>query len=386
MGLLNRIRGEFIDIIEWVDETQDTIIWKFPRHQNAIKNGAQLVVRESQVAILFDEGQFADVYQPGRHELATQNMPILTTLKGWKYGFDSPFKVDVYFVNTKQFLDQKWGTKNPIMLRDPEFGPIRIRAFGTFCFRIKQDDPKPFIQNVSGTNPDVTTEGISSQIRNFVITKFTDAVAESKIPVLDMASNLNEYSEQMKQLLTPAVDQYGIELTTFLVENISLPEAVQEALDRRSSMSIIGQGNMNTYTQMQFADSLGQGEGGGMAGGAMGMGMGFAMANQMAQAFAPGQQQPQPQQQGAGVPPPMPGAAPMFHVAVNGRQVGPFALQQLQQYVQQGQVTPDTLVWTNGMAQWAAAKTVPALQQLFQTPPPPPVPDAGTPPPPPPVQ
>ena len=177
MAFLNKLKekafGEFIDIIEWTDSSSDTMIWRFPRYNAEIKNGAQLTVRETQVAVLVNEGQFADVFQPGRYELTTNNMPILTTIKGWKYGFNSPFKVDVYFVNTKQFLNQRWGTANPIMMRDPEFGPIRMRAFGSYNFRV-QADPIPFIRNVAGTSGEFTTEGISEQLRNFVITKFTD--------------------------------------------------------------------------------------------------------------------------------------------------------------------------------------------------------------------
>lgn len=383
MGIMNFIRGEFIDVIEWVDETQDTVIWKFPRFQNAIKNGAQLTVRETQIAVLMDEGKFADIYTPGRYELTTQNMPILTTLRSWKHGFNSPFKVDVIFVSTKQFLDQRWGTKNPVMMRDPEFGPIRIRSFGSFCFRV-QEDPRKFITTVVGTNPEFTSDGIATQIRNFISTRFSDAVAESKIPVLDMASNLNEYSEQLQGILAPAVEEYGLELTTFLVENISLPEAVQEALDRRTSMGIIGKENMAAYTQMQFADSLGQpggSEASSMAGGAMGMGMGFAMAGQMAQAFAgqPGAAQPQQPMAGA-VPPPPPGATPAFHVLINGAQQGPFQFAQLQQLAQSGQLTPQTMVWGAGMPQWAVASTIPALASLFA--PPPPTPGSVPPPPP----
>lgn len=383
MGILDFVRGEFIDVIEWVDATPDTLIWKFPRRDNAIKNGAQLTVRESQMAIFMDEGKFADVYGPGRYQLTTQNMPILTTLKSWKYGFNSPFKVDVIFVNTKQFIDQKWGTKQPILLRDPEFGPIRIRSFGSFAFRI-DEDPKRFIQEIAGTNPDFTAEEVAVQIRNFIVTRFTDAVAESKVPVLDMACNLTEYSEKIQELLTPSVAQYGLKLTTFLVENISLPDAVQEALDRRTSMGIIGAQNMGTYTQMQFADSMGNGTGepgaaAQMAQSMMGMGMGMAMAGQMAGNFQQQPMQPQmPQQQmppamGAATPPPMPGAAPaiMLHVSVNGQQYGPLNFQQLQQMVQAGQLTPTTMVWMQGMPQWAAANTVPALASLFPQMPPP---------------
>ena len=386
MGLMNFIRGEFIDVIEWVDQTNDTLLWKFPRRDNAIKNGAQLTVRESQMAVFVDEGKFADIFMPGRYQLTTQNMPILTTLRSWKHGFSSPFKVDVIFVNTKQFIDQKWGTKQPILLRDPEFGPIRIRSFGTFAFRIG-DDPKTFIKEIAGTNPEFTSEEIAAQIRNYIVTRFTDAVAESKIPVLDMSSNLNEYSEKIQEILATSVAQYGLKLTTFLVENISLPDAVQEALDRRTSMGIIGAQNMGTYTQMQFADSMGKGgEAGpaaGMAQSMMGMGMAMAMAGQVANAFNSQQQQMQqtlqqpmggtvpPSMPGA-VPPPMPSVAPTIavHVAVNGAQQGPFNWQQLQQMVQMGQLTQASLVWLPGMQQWSVASSVPELAALFQQTPP----------------
>ena len=381
MALFNKIKqkafGEFIDIIEWTDDTSDTMIWRFPRYNSEIKNGAQLTVRETQVAVLVNEGQFADVFQPGRHELTTSNMPILTTIRGWKYGFNSPFKVDVYFVNTKQFLNQRWGTANPIMMRDPEFGPIRLRAFGSYNFRV-QEDPIPFIKNVAGTSGEFTTEGISEQLRNFVITKFTDYLGESKIAALDLAANMNEFSQKLTIGLKDDFAEYGIELTRFLVENISLPEAVEEALDRRTSMGVIG--NMTAYTQMQFADSLKDSAnnpagGGNLAGDAMGAGIGLAMAGQMAgqmmnpQAgqFNGGQQPPQ---QAAPTPPPMPQQT-TYHVAVGGVQQGPFPVSQLQQMIQQGQLTRDTLVWTAGMPAWAAANSVQELSQLFGAVPPP---------------
>ena len=381
MALFNKIKqkafGEFIDIIEWTDDTSDTMIWRFPRYNSEIKNGAQLTVRETQVAVLVNEGQFADVFQPGRYELTTNNMPILTTLKGWKYGFNSPFKVDVYFVNTKQFLNQRWGTANPIMMRDPEFGPIRLRAFGSYNFRV-QEDPIPFIKNVAGTSGEFTTEGISEQLRNFVITKFTDYLGESKIAALALAANMNEFSQELTIGLKDDFAEYGIELTRFLVENVSLPEAVEEALDRRTSMGVIG--NMTAYTQMQFADSLKDSAnnpsgGGNLAGDAMGAGIGLAMAGQMAgqmmnpQAgqFHGGQQPPQ---QAAPTPPPMPQQT-TYHVAGGGVQQGPFPVSQLQQMIQQGQLTRDTLVWTAGMPTWAAANSVPALSQMFGAVPPP---------------
>ena len=385
MSFFNKIKqkafSEFIDIIEWTDNTADTMIWRFPRYQAEIKNGAQLTVRETQVAVLVNEGQFADVYQPGRYELTTSNMPILTTLKGWKYGFNSPFKVDVYFVNTKQFLNLRWGTTNPIMMRDPEFGPIRMRAFGSYCFRVEHD-PIVFIRNVAGTDGNFTTESISEQLRNFVITKFTDYLAESKIAALDLAANLNEFSSELMIALKDDFSEYGIELTKFLIENISLPEAVEAALDKRTSMGVIG--NMTTYTQMQFADSLkdsanNPGGGGSLASDAMGAGIGLAMAGKMAQQMVnpqDGQNTAGQQQNPVGfnpqqfAPPPMPAQA-MYHVALGGVQQGPFPVMQLQQMIQQGQLTPDTLVWTAGMAGWEAANSVSSLSQLFGAVPPP---------------
>ncbi len=311
MGLFGKIKekafNEFIDIIEWLDDTPDTILWRFPRYQNEIKNGAQLTVRETQVAVLVDQGKFADIYQPGRYQLTTANMPILSTLRGWKYGFNSPFKVEVYFVNTKQFLNLKWGTKNPIMLRDPEFGPIRMRAFGTYCFKISSD-PTKFIKNVAGTDGSFTTEGIQEQLRNFIITKFTDHLGESKIAALDIASNLNEFSAALQESLQVDFEELGIDITKFLVENISLPEEVEKALDKRTSMGIVG--DMGKYTQFQFADALKAGAenpagGGSPAGDAMGMGMGFAMAGQMAQQMMNPQGQHTPSA-AAVTPPPIP--------------------------------------------------------------------------------
>lgn len=385
MGLFNsfkeKVLNEFIDIIEWTDDTADTMVWRFPRYQAEIKNGAQLTVRESQVAVLVNEGQFADIYQPGRYQLTTNNMPILTTLKGWKYGFNSPFKVDVYFVNTKQFLNLRWGTSNPITLRDPEFGPIRLRAFGSYCFQV-QSDPTKFMKGVAGTSGNYTTDMVSEQLRNHIITKFTDYLAESKIAALDLAANLNEFSEALKEYLKKEFDDYGIDLTKFLVENISLPEAVEKALDQRTSMGIIGSGqvnagNMNAFTQMQFANSLEDGannpmgSNSGLASGAMGMGMGLAMAQQMTNQMT----QPMQQQAPAMAPPPIQ-QQPSYYTAVNGAQSGPYNMQQLMQMAQQGQLKTDTMVWTQGMAGWAAAGTVQALSPLFtnNTPPPPPPP------------
>lgn len=364
MGIWDRLKNELIDIIEWTDDSSNTMVWRFPRHQNEIKNGAQLTVRESQVAVFVNEGQIADVYQPGRVKLETQNMPILTTIKGWKYGFNSPFKVEVYFVNTKNFTDNKWGTKNPIMLRDPEFGPIRLRAFGTYA--IKVADAAKFIKEIAGTQAHFTTEEVSEQLRNLIVTRFTDALGESKIPILDLAANYDELSKFITGKISPEFGEYGIELTKFLVENISLPPEVEAAMDKRSSMGIIG--NLNQYAQFQAANAMEQAakNGGGNPG--MEMGMGFVMAQQMGQMFnQQNQQNPQSNQQ---MPPPVPGVAQYF-IAVNGQQQGPYTQQVLQQMVQQGTLTRDTLVWKQGMSSWSKAGDVTEINGLFAAVPPP---------------
>ncbi|MDD3740650.1 MAG: SPFH domain-containing protein [Bacteroidales bacterium] len=373
MGLLNKLKNEFIDIVEWLDPTNDTIVHRFERYQNEIKMGAKLTVRESQVAVFINEGQIADVFQPGMYTLQTQNMPILSTLKGWVHGFNSPFKAEVYFVNTKKFLDNKWGTPNPVMLRDPEFGPIRIRAFGVYEFRVS--DAATFIRDVVGTDGDFTTEQVTNQLRNIIVTRFTDAVGEAKIPVLDMASNYNEFSDKVAGVIIEEYKQYGLNMTKFLVSNISLPPNVEEALDKRSSMGIIG--NMNQYTQFQAANAMeaaATNPGGGGASEGMGMGMGFAMAGSMMNAMNQGMN-PNQQQQG---PPPMPQAAAFFAV-VNGQQSGPFDVNGLRQMVTAGSLTKETLVWKQGMPSWMAAGQVQELFSIFgatppPVPPPPPVP------------
>jgi membrane protease subunit (stomatin/prohibitin family) len=364
MGIFDKLRGEFIDIVEWLDPTNDTMVHRFERYQNEIKYGAQLTVRETQNAVFVNEGKIADIYQPGMYTLTTQNMPILTTLKGWKYGFNSPFKAEVYFLNTKQFTDLKWGSPNPIMMRDPEFGPIRIRAFGNFAMKIV--DPAKFVLTVVGTTGDFTTESILGQLRNIAVTRFSDAVAESKIPVLDMASNLNEFSLFCEQKLQPDFAEYGIQLAKFLVVSITLPEEVEKVLDKRTSMGIVG--DMNKFMQFQAAQSMeaaanNPSDGGASAG--MGMGMGFGMANMMMNSFNQAQNQGNAQ-----VPPPIPGAVKFF-VAVNGQQSGPFDLNALTQMASQNQITRDTLVWKEGMANWAAAGSVSELSSIFGSVPPP---------------
>ncbi len=382
MGLWDKLKGEFVDIIEWLNDDRETLAYRFERYGNEIKNGARLVVREGQVAVFIHEGKLADVYKPGTHLLETQNMPILSTLMGWKHGFESPFKAEVVFINTTQIVDQKWGTKNPIMLRDPEFGPLRLRAFGTYA--IKVDDAPAFIKELVGTDGDFSTQEINSQLRNIIVSRFTDKLGESKIPALDLASNYDEIGDLILEKISPEFSEFGIKLTKFLVENIALPPEVEEALDKRSSMGILG--NMQQYTQFQAANALedaanNQGEAGGAVGSGMGLGMGFAMANQMGQAMAPPAAGATPPPPAAGAPPPPPSSNLSFHVSVNGQTYGPYDMPALQQMVSKGQLTAQSTVWRQGMSGWVAASTVTELSSLFG---PPPAPSAGNMPPPPP--
>lgn len=373
MGLFDKLKGEFIDIIEWTDSSNDTMVYRFPRYDNEIKNNAKLTVRESQVAVFVNEGQFADVFKPGMYNLNTQNLPLLSTLKGWKYGFSSPFKAEVYFVNTKQFTNLKWGTKNPIMLRDAEFGPIRIRTFGTYAMRVT--DAAKFLKEVAGTDGQFTTDEISEQLRNIVVTRGTDAIAQSKIPVLDMASNYDELSKFVLDKIKPEFEEYGIELTKLLVENISLPPEVEAMLDKRSSMGIVG--NLGAFSQFQAATSMekaAENGSGGLAGAGMGMGMGMAMGNQMGGMFQQNQFNPQTGMQGGQNMPPPPPPVSQFFLAVNGQQTGPFDMGTLQQMITSGQLTRETNVWKQGMAAWAPAGQVPELAGLFNMMPPPPPP------------
>ncbi len=369
MSLWDKVRGEFIDIVQWIDDTNDTIVYRFERYNNQIKYGAQLTVREGQAAVFVNEGKIADIFQPGMYSLETKNLPILSTLQGWKYGFNSPFMAEVYFCSTRQFTDLKWGTMNPIMLRDPEFGPVRIRAFGTYVIRVK--DPAILIRQIVGTDGHFTVEEIVNQLRNFIVSRFADIVGKQKIPVLDLAANYGELGDFLTQRIAPEFAGYGLELTKLLVENISLPPSVEEALDRRTSMGVVG--NLAAYTQFNIANSIPDAakNPGGLAAAGAGLGMGIAMAGPIAQSITG--------QQGAAAPPsappPIPGAATYF-VAIGGQQTGPFDMQGLTTQVAAGRLSAQTLVWTQGMAQWTPAGPVPALAGLFTNVPPPLPPNA----------
>ncbi|MFN7957158.1 MAG: SPFH domain-containing protein [Holophagaceae bacterium] len=290
MGLMDWGKAQFLDILEWLDDSNDTLAWRFPMRGQEIQNGGQLVVRESQEAVFVNEGQMADVFKPGTHRLTTQNLPILATLKGWKYGFESPFKSDVYFISTKLYNDLKWGTSNPIMMRDADFGMLRIRAFGIYS--IKVVDSATFLRQLVGTNGVYTVPDISEQLRKTIMSRFTDALGEAKIPALDLAAKYDEISDFVKQKLQDEFKSMGLELSKFFVENISLPEEVEAMMDKRTGVGMMAP-VMGAYTQMQVADSipLAAQNQGGVAGLGMGMGVGFGMGNMMGQQMAGAQQQ-----------------------------------------------------------------------------------------------
>jgi len=363
MGLWTKLKGELIDIVEWLDPTNNTLVHRFERYNNEIKYSSKLVVRASQACVFVNMGKIADVFEPGMYSLDTKNLPILSTLMGWKYGFNSPFKCEVYFVCTRKFTDNKWGTKNPIMLRDPEFGPVRLRAFGTYAFQVA--DPAKLITQIAGTDARFSTDEISEQLRNLIVARFADLLGESKLPILDLAANYNELGGKIsEQISAEFKEQYGIEVHTLVIENISLPPEVEAALDKRASMGIIG--NMQQYTQFQAANALTDAaKNPGTAGDSMGLGMGLLMAGQMGQMIP--QQGAAP---AAGGPPPLP-SAPKYYVALGGQQAGPFEVPLIQQQVMSKQVTPDTLVWKTGMAAWKKASEVPELAGLFNSVPPP---------------
>lgn len=364
MGIWDKLKGELIDIIEWLDNTGDTMVHRFERHNNEIKNGAQLIVRESQAAVFVNEGVIADVFAPGRYELTTANLPILATLQGWKYGFNSPFKCEVYFVNTKRFTDLKWGTANPIMMRDQDFGLVRVRAFGTYTMRVSE--PGTFLKEVAGTNWEFTTDNISNQLRNFIVTAFSDAVAEQKIPVIDLASQYEEMGGMLTEKIQPKFGEHGLELINLLVENVSVPPEVEAAIDSRSKMGAVG--NLDAYMKLQAAEAMtksAENPGGGSMGAQIAGGM--MMASQMQNMMTPGQGAAYTPPVGA--PPPVPQT--QIWVVLNGAQSGPHEAAAVQALIGSGQVTRDTLVWMNGMANWVAASEVPTVAALFGAVPPP---------------
>ncbi|MFU8881482.1 MAG: SPFH domain-containing protein [Rhodobacterales bacterium] len=378
MPIFDFLRGQFIDVIHWTDDSRNTMVWRFEREGHEIKYGAKLTVREGQAVVFIHEGQLADVFTPGLYMLETNNMPILTSLNHWDHGFKSPFKSEIYFVNTTRFNNLKWGTKNPIMARDPEFGPVRLRAFGTYSVRVA--DAARFMTEIVGTDGDFTADEISFQIRNVIVQEASRVLAASGIPVLDMAANTADLGKLVAAQIAPTIAGYGLMIPELYIENISLPPAVEAALDKRTSMGIAG--DLGRYTQYSAAEAMtsaaatpsggggmGAGLGAGMGAG-MGMGMGMAMANQMAQ---PGPWGPRPEAM-APAPPPPPPVEHVWHIAENGQTKGPFSKASMGRMAADGTLERETLVWTPGQDGWMRAEDVTELAQLFTILPPPPPP------------
>lgn len=393
VGLMDKLKGELVDIIEWVDDSRSTLAWRFPRYQNEIKNGAQLIVREGQRAVFVYRGKLADSFEPGNYELKTENLPILGTLQGWEHGFNSPFRSEVYFLNTRPVTDLLWGTPQPVTVRDPDFKMVQVRANGMCVVKIA--DPEVFLREVIGTDSAVEIDEITELLRRVIALAFADMVTESGLGAIDLQGHQIELADKLRDFVAERVDdEYGLAIDSITM-TISLPDEITQAMTRGVARGVEQAGYLDNVGPM---DRLQQGAaaeamvaaasnpGGSTMGDAMQIGMGVAMAgqmaNQMGNAMAPaagGAAAP-------AAPPPLPGQA-LFHVEMGGQSSGPFSVDQIRAGVANGQVNASSLVWTEGMAAWAAAGTVPALAPLFSTPPPmPPLapPTGGTPPPPPP--
>ena len=352
MGLFSWLFGQFIDVIEWTDNSQDTMVYRFNRQGNEIKYGAKLTVRESQMAVFVNEGVIADILGPGIYELETKNIPILTSLQHWDHGFNSPFKAEVYFISTKRFIDLKWGTKNPIMVRDPEFDMVRLRAFGTYEIRI--NDAKTFLNEIVGTDGHFTTDEVEAQLTNLIVSKFATIMGQDDTPALDLAANYEKFGTYITEHMAPSFTEYGLELTRMLVENISLPEDVEKAIDKRTSRAVTG--DLDEHIKYQSGEALGNSEG--SASDMVGMGAGMAMGQQMAESMKK-----------KSTPPELVASETQYFVAINGNSEGPFPIDTIHAYVQNGKITHKTRMWTEGMEAWDEASNV--VSDVFAKTPPP---------------
>lgn len=354
MGILEKLRAELVDIIEWLDDDRHTLVWRFPRYHSQIKNGARLIVRPGQVAIFVHQGTIADVFEPGTHVLETRNLPIFSTLAGWMHGFDSPFKADVYFVATRQVTDLKWGTPNPVILRDASFGPVRVRAFGTYTLRAV--DPRRLLGELVGTDSRVDTDELGEVVRAAISSCFADMIATAEIQIVDLASNYQKLSDRLRAMVVDRVgNEFGVDLPQFHLVNISLPDEVEKALDARTSMAVIG--DLAHFQQYQAGKSIpvaAASPAGGLAAAGVGLGMGMAAANSL-----------------NGLREPAPAPPTAWHFAEEGKAQGPYSREQLSAAIAAGRVGPLTLVWSAGMAGWAPASQVPALASLLAVAPPP---------------
>ncbi|MEP4650954.1 MAG: SPFH domain-containing protein [Ilumatobacter sp.] len=389
MGLMDKLKGELVDIIEWIDDSRSTLAWRFPRYQNEIKNGAQLIVREGQKAVFVYRGALADQFEPGHYELKSENLPILSTLQGWKHGFDSPFRSEVYFINTRPVTDLRWGTPQPVTVRDPDFKMVQVRANGLCVVKIV--DVGIFLKEVIGTDSAVEVEEIAELLRRVISMAFSDMVTQSGLGAIDLQGQQVALSGRLAEFVQERVDdEFGLAIPEMTM-NISLPDEITQAMTRGVAKGVEASGfvenvDLDKYQQAQAADAMlaaAQNEGGSVMGDIMQMGMGVAMAGQMANQMGgigqPAAAQPAVVVNPGGAPPPLPGQT-MYHVDHGGNPGGPYNMAQMQQGIQGGQVTGQTLVWAQGMAAWAPAQAVPELQALFAAPPPMP-PTSATPPP-----
>lgn len=367
MGLMKLFGHEFIDIIEWLQRDDDTMVYRFPRYRNEIKYGAKLTVREGQTAIFVNEGKIADVFPPGIYELKTANLPVLSTLQNWHHGFESPFKAEVYFFNTTDFLNQKWGTKQPVMLSDNQFGIVRLRAFGSYTLRIA--DATVLLRKLVGTDGNFEINEVSEQLTNSIATRFPEVLAEARINVIDLPTRYSELAEQLKQAISSECSEYGLTIGRVYVENISLPENVQKVLDEKAGMNIIGD-DMNQYTQMQAAKGMANGgDGSHMANAGIGMAMGMEMGRQMAQGMRDeNSQQPSATQQAETAPPPPP---KIYYLMILGERIGPMSITEVYERLENGDADAYTMLWRKGLGEWQTIESTTDID-LSHLPPPPP--------------
>ncbi|MBT8211231.1 MAG: SPFH domain-containing protein [Eudoraea sp.] len=377
MGLFDEIKKklshEFIDIVEWLDDTNDTIVHRFERYQNEIKNAAKLIVREGQSAVFVSEGQLADVFTPGTYTLNTKNLPILATLKGWKYGFNSPFKAEVYFVNTRLFPDEKWGTKNPVMLSDERFGLTEIRAFGTYSFRI--NDPGKFVVDVVGTDSNFTNYEVNEHLKSLIVTRFTDTVGEANLPIELYAANTSELSETCQEVMQPEFGRVGIELEKFYIENVSMPEELKKEIFEYSRLDKLDMSKLSQFKAAKAMEAAARNEGG-TAGAGMGMGMGLILAQQMGSMIGQAAPVQQAAVQGAATTPPPVPAQVLYHYAVNGQTLGPVSFERLKELFANRTINRDSLIWKPGMSGWSPLQDIEELKGFLGGTTPPPLPTA----------
>ena len=374
MSLREFIQGELIDIVEWLESSTDAMAWRFDRPNNELKNGAKLIVRPGQLALFVEQGTVADVFQPGSHELVTKNLPLLSKLRGWKYGFESPFKAEIVFVSTRQFTNLKWGTKTPVMTRDPELGAIRLRAYGTYAVRVR--DAESFVRELVGANSSYTIGQISDQIRDMVVARFAELLGEKPIPVLQLAANYRELGDLATEKLATELARFGVELTQLVVESIALPDEVAATLDQKTRLGLLA-GDLGSYAQLQAADAIrdsARNTGTGGAGAAIGVGLGMAQqlagaagqamnANAANNASAP-VSNAAPRTPPPVAPPPLPNALAIW-LGVRGSPTGPLDLAALKQHFHDGTLTNETLAWRAGMAEWRPASQLPELANVL---------------------